>query len=55
MTVNIGGPLLLVDGDYLERDDNERKYVICNKEKGVFVDFTAGDDGDFIIKYGRQG
>ena len=53
MTVNIAGRLILVEGDYLERDDNERKYVICDKKEGVFMGLVIEQDGGFTLKYGR--
>jgi len=54
MAVNVGGRIILVDGDYLERDDNGRKYLICNKKEGVCIDFKVKDDGRFTLIYGRK-
>jgi hypothetical protein len=54
MAVNIGGRIILVDGDYLERDDNDRKYLICNKKEGVYIDFNVKEDGRFTLKYGQN-
>ncbi len=50
--VNLGGRLILVEGAYLERDDNGRKYLIRSKD-GVYIDFSVAEDGRFILKYGR--
>lgn len=55
MNVNVGGRIILVEGEYLERDDNDRKYVICNRKDGVFMSFKVKDDDTFTAKYGREG
>ncbi len=54
MAVNAGGRIILVDGDYLERDDNDRKYLICDKRDGVCIDFKVNEDGRFTLKYYRE-
>jgi hypothetical protein len=54
MDVNVGGRAILVEGDYLKYDDSDRKYVICNRKDGVFMNFKVEDDGTFTAKYGRE-
>jgi hypothetical protein len=54
MDVNVGGRAILVEGDYLKYDDSDRKYIICNRKDGVFMNFKVKDDGTFTAKYGRE-
>jgi hypothetical protein len=51
MAVNVGGRVILAGGDYLERDDNDRKYLICDKKDGICIDFRVHGDGRFTLKY----
>jgi hypothetical protein len=54
MAVNVGGRIILVDGDYLERDDNDRNYLICDKRNDTCIDFKVKEDGRFTLKYYRE-
>ena len=51
--MNAGGRTILVEGDYVEYDDSDRKFVICDRRGGFFLNFSIKDDGAFTIKYGR--
>lgn len=53
--VNVGGKIILVEGEYLKRDDNDRKYVVCDRKSGIFMSFSVKDDDTFTLKYGQEG
>jgi len=53
--LNVGGGIILVEGEYLKYDDDARRYVICDRRSGVFLNFKVDDSGAFVAKYGREG
>ncbi|HTX43097.1 MAG TPA: hypothetical protein VMC61_00110 [Methanocella sp.] len=54
MAINIDGRVILASGNYRERDDNDRKYLICDKRDGACIDFKVYGDGRFALKYYRE-
>ncbi len=54
MAVSVEGSVIMVKGDYLERDNNARRYLICNKSEGDCIGFKVDDEGHFTLDYYRE-